>query len=933
MVQPPYQYIFLVICWLINIPSMSRKRSALSLIKSIICSVVLLFSMQLKAQDTLRVMTYNVLNYGSGCQGSNTYLHNLLKTVVQYTNPDLLGLVKVHSIKVSYSDTYGKLPVGFADSINNFALNAAYPGKYAYCKLTDYAHSVDNNMDILYYNQNKLGFVSVTLLCNNQEDFDLYKLYYKDPNLSTTHDTTYLYAILNHTISNSNGGGSSAGRDSQDSAVINGLKAQFTHLPNVISMGDFNTATSIEPGYQYYVSNPDTSYLFYDAPFSIDNKINYPCAWNQNAVATAFLNTSTRFSATVPNSCGSSGGAYSWFEHIFMSGWITKNYDYIKYIPNSYQTIGNDGNRFGQSINYGTNNSVPSNVLNALYLLSDKYPVMVKLGVTYNTTGKGPANPVAAAPAPSTLTSKLIHFWDFNQTNTSSDSIATATNPLLPAYSRLSTGGPQMRYYRPQGLQGDATTRDSVVISVSGGSYYDDYSSKQYSYFTSSDSSAGNLYIKLRQPNLNAALQINTPTNNYHHIKLNFAVSASGAKAAPYLLVTYSPNAGATWDTLPNSAGNLSILNSSTLASLWYPFQVDFSSIAAAANNPNLLFRVSPQGGNNADGATASSGNVRLDNFAITGDSMIPCATTQVLVQPIGDTVCIGGTGSFYTLGSGTNITYQWQVNAGYGFASLSNSSVYAGVTTSNLTVTNYSLGMSGYTYRCILTNSCDSSIYTNTVPIIVNAKPTVSITKSGPTTFCAGDSVQLTASTLAGATYLWNNQSTTQAIEVKQTGSYSVTLTTSNGCTATTTAVPVTVNGTVTITGVTSNTPVCSKDTLKLNVSVTGCGPFNYQWSGLGNILSPTTASTGVLQFESGTYSVKVTSAGNTSATSTVTVVNSLPSDLDYNGVVNIQDFNIFSVNYGGTCTGCPSDINQDGNVNIADFLLFSVSYSQSCN
>ena len=243
------------------------------------------------AQDTLKVMTYNVLNYGSGCQGSDSYLHGLLKTVVQYSSPDLLGLVKVHSIKVNSSDTYGKMPVGFADSINNYALNAAFPGKYAYCTLTDYAHSADNNMDILYYNQNKLGFLSVTLLCNNQEDFDLFKLYYKDPNLSTTHDTTFLYAVLNHTISNSNGGGVSAGRDSQDSAVINSLKAQFTHLPNLISMGDFNTASSIEPGYQYYVAGADSSYLFYDPPFSLDNKATYPCFWNQNSVVSSFLNT------------------------------------------------------------------------------------------------------------------------------------------------------------------------------------------------------------------------------------------------------------------------------------------------------------------------------------------------------------------------------------------------------------------------------------------------------------------------------------------------------------------------------------------------------------------------------------------------------------------------------------------------------------------
>ena len=911
-----------------------------------LCILFLAETKSIQAQDTLKVMTYNVLNYGSGCQGSDSYLHGLLKTVVQYSSPDLLGLVKVHSIKVNSSDTYGKMPVGFADSINNYALNAAFPGKYAYCTLTDYAHSADNNMDILYYNQNKLGFLSVTLLCNNQEDFDLYKLYYKDPNLSTTHDTTFLYAVLNHTISNSNGGGVSAGRDSQDSAVINSLKAQFTHLPNLISMGDFNTASSIEPGYQYYVAGADSSYLFYDPPFAIDNKATYPCFWNQNSVVSSFLNTSTRYSATVPNACGSSGGAYSWFEHILVSGWLKNNFNYMKYVPNSYQTIGNDGNRLGQSINTGVNTSVPSNVLNALYLLSDKYPVMVKLAVTYNTTGKGPANPVAAQPAPSTLTTKLIHFWDFNQTQpttgkgetgtgVAADSLGTAALPLYPSYTTLQSASPFMRYYRPQGLQGDATIRDSTIDNAIGGAFYYDYSSTHYTYFKTSDSAnAGNLYLKVRQPNLNANLQISSPTNQYHHIKLSFALSASGSKAAPTLMLTYSPDGGTTWDSLPNSAGVLSVLNSTTSASLWYPMQVDFSAISSTANNPNLLIRLSPQGGNNTAGSTASSGNVRLDNFAITGDSLIPCATSQVLVQPIGDTVCLGGTGTFYTQASGTSLSYQWQVNAGYGFATLSNSSVYTGVSTSTLTVKNYSLGMSGYTYRCIIKNACDSIIYTNTVPIVVYSNPTVSISKSGATTFCTGDSVQLTATSLAGATYQWTNAATTQAISVKQTGTYNVTLTTNHGCTATATPVPVTVNGLVSITGITTNSPVCSKDTLHLNVSVTGCGPFTYQWSGIGNIIGSTNQAANVVQFESGAYSVTVKTLGNTaSATASATVVNSLPSDIDYNGVVNIQDFLIFSVNYGNSCTGCPCDINQDGVINISDFLLFSVAYAQSCN
>jgi hypothetical protein len=81
-----------------------------------------------------------------------------------------------------------------------------------------------------------------------------------------------------------------------------------------------------------------------------------------------------------------------------MSQWLTKNIDFIHYVKNSYQTIGNDGNRLGISINdsttHGKNLSAPSNVLNAIFNLSDKYPIVARFSVTYDSLGNGPANPV-----------------------------------------------------------------------------------------------------------------------------------------------------------------------------------------------------------------------------------------------------------------------------------------------------------------------------------------------------------------------------------------------------------------------------------------------------------------------------------------------------------------------------------------------------------
>src|SRR5207302_21239 len=68
--------------------------------------------------------------------------------------------------------------------------------------------------------------------------------------------------------------------------------------------------------------------------------------------------------------------------------------------------------------------------------------------------------------------------------------------------------------------------------------------------------------------------------------------------------------------------------------------------------------------------------------------------------------------------------------------------------------------------------------------PVTVSiASPSATITPSGPTTFCAGGNVTLSAP--AGYSYSWSNGATTQSITVNQTNTYTVTVNDANGCTA----------------------------------------------------------------------------------------------------------------------------------------------------
>ncbi|MBK5284123.1 MAG: T9SS type A sorting domain-containing protein, partial [Bacteroidia bacterium] len=144
---------------------------------------------------------------------------------------------------------------------------------------------------------------------------------------------------------------------------------------------------------------------------------------------------------------------------------------------------------------------------------------------------------------------------------------------------------------------------------------------------------------------------------------------------------------------------------------------------------------------------------------------------------------------------------------------------------------------------------------------IVVNPLPTASITPNGPTTFCAGNSVMLTAS--GANNYLWSNSASTQSITVSSSGNYFVTVTDGNNCSAST-SLSVTVNP-LPVASITPNGPTtfCQGD----NVMLTASGANNYLWSNSSSSQSITVSS-------SGNYFVTVTDGNNCSASTSLSVM-----------------------------------------------------------
>lgn len=345
--------------------------------------------------DTLRVLSYNLLYLGDSppCQGPHSVYEGYLETIIAYENPDIAGFVKMEAIPMYSGNMSGSAPAGFADSLLKYSLNAAFPGRYAYCSFTNTSGA--DNMSLLFYNQQKLGFVNILTSYSNITDFDTYKLYYKSPDLATTHDSIFLYVTLNHTNSGT-GSSNEATREAQIAGEMAQIESHFTSLPNMINMGDFNVHSSSEACYQTLVAPSNLANRYYDPPFYPDATYTYPADWDTNpATYAACLTVSTRESTSSPNGCSSDvDGAKSWYDHIFLSANIVTNADHICYIPHSFRVIGNDGNRVGNPVNSSpANTSAPATVINSIFQLSEHYPIALNLIVNLAPTSTAMIQP------------------------------------------------------------------------------------------------------------------------------------------------------------------------------------------------------------------------------------------------------------------------------------------------------------------------------------------------------------------------------------------------------------------------------------------------------------------------------------------------------------------------------------------------------------
>ena len=116
-------------------------------------------------------------------------------------------------------------------------------------------------------------------------------------------------------------------------------------------------------------------------------------------------------------------------------------------------------------------------------------------------------------------------------------------------------------------------------------------------------------------------------------------------------------------------------------------------------------------------------------------------ALPAITTQPVNATTLVNGSANFTIAASGTGpLTYQWQVNTGSGFTTITDGGVYSNSTTASLTISNATLSMNGYSYQCIVSGVCTPAATSNSAVLTVNLNPQ---TVSAP--FANGSTVVLT--------------------------------------------------------------------------------------------------------------------------------------------------------------------------------------------
>ncbi len=254
--------------------------------------------------------------------------------------------------------------------------------------------------------------------------------------------------------------------------------------------------------------------------------------------------------------------------------------------------------------------------------------------------------------------------------------------------------------------------------------------------------------------------------------------------------------------------------------------------------------------------STSSATSLAAGSYSVTITDANGCTATETVTISSSSSITIkvssanascgqSNGGAYVTVSGGTSpYTYLW---------SNGNTTYYAS-----------NLAAGTYTVKVTDANGCSS---TETVTISSTSGPSIKVSTTDAS--CGQNNGYAEATVTGGTspyTYSWSNGASTSSATNLAAGSYTVTVTDANGCTATATANISNTSGPTVSVKVTDD--YCTQSKGKATANVTGgTGPYTYLWSN-----GKTTYK--ITNLSAGTYSLIVTDANGCSTTQSITVI-----------------------------------------------------------
>lgn len=531
--------------------------------------------------------------------------------------------------------------------------------------------------------------------------------------------------------------------------------------------------------------------------------------------------------------------------------------------------------RWGSPTNYGATGSAVYNVVHDPHWVPANCP---KAGYIAAFNNNGVSNSISAID----IFNPPLNGINYNLT------LGSAYAPATYAYRHQCSG-----YSSNMGNSDQLPNGNMLVCLATAGKVYeiDSNGNNLWTYTTSGSIPQAHRYDRCYIENPLIAITNSNPTIcSGSSLQLNTTTTATNVSSYTY---QWSPATGLSSTTAANptvsgisspttytvivNTGNCKDTATITLNINALPTANAGNDVTITQGNSTTLTATGGTSYSWSNGATTATTTVSpttTTNYTVTVTNANGCtAIDQVTVNVTGGalsaniatsntTICIGNTTQLTASGSGGsgNYTYSW-------------SSTPAGFTSSSASISVSPTVVTTYT----VTVSDGTTTATASLAVTVNNTPTAFA--GNDVTIAAGNATTLTAT--GGGTYSWSNgaNTATNIVSPASTTTYTVTVTNTDGCTASD-AVVVTVSGGVfDVVLSLSDSVICNGDAAQLfAIASGGSGSYTYNWSSQPSGFSSTLYNPYINPAVTSMYTVTVNDGNTTVSKSILLTVNALP-------------------------------------------------------